>query len=54
MNPSTSTVLNWSEVKSSPNVPDVDSRTLALIRVTNAIKKLALRAELEEAKLQGK
>ena len=53
MTTNTSPVLNWSEVEASPNVPDVDSHTLALIRVTSAIKKLALKAELEEAKLRG-
>jgi hypothetical protein len=54
MNPNTSPILNWSKVEASPNVPDVDSRTMALIRVTNAIKNLALRVELEESKLRGK
>ncbi len=53
MNTNVSPIINWKEVKANPNVPDVDSHTLMLIRVTNAIKKWALKVELEKAKLRG-
>ena len=45
--------IDWTKIKASPNVPQVDPRTIALIQIKQALDRAARRLELKEAHLRG-
>ena len=45
--------MNWDEIKASPNVPDVDPKTIIMVQLKQALERLAQRMIKEEVALRG-